>query len=45
MCKEVYERLKRNGKLIDFTIFDIIEIIEKEPDLMDINRNVKQKKT
>ncbi len=44
MVKEVYKRLKKMKKAIDFTIFDIINIIEKEPDLMEINRNVKQKR-
>lgn len=43
MVKEVYKRLKKMGKKNNFTIFDIINIIEKEPDLMEINRNVKQK--
>ena len=44
MCKEIYERLKENGKKIDFSIFDIIDIIDKNPKLMEINKNVKQKK-
>lgn len=43
LCREIYDRLKKNGKKIDFSIFDIIEIIEENPKLLDINRNIKQK--
>jgi len=43
MCREVYKILKENGKSIDFSILDIINVIEKNPKLMDINKDVKQK--
>ena len=45
MCREVYKRLKKSGKGIDFTIFDVIKIIEKEPDLMEINKLIEQRKS
>ena len=44
MCRAIYERLLINDKSINFTIYDIIEIVEKEPDLMNINKHVQQKK-
>lgn len=44
MCRKVYKKLKENGKGIDFSIFDIIEIIEKYPELIKINLHVQQKK-
>lgn len=44
MCREVYKILKGIGKPIDFSIFDIINIIEKNPELMNINKHIHQKK-
>jgi spore coat polysaccharide biosynthesis protein SpsF len=44
ICREVYKRLKEENKGIDFTISDIIDIIEKNPELKDINKNILQKK-
>ena len=44
MCREVYKKLKEKGKSIDFSVFDIYEIIEENPELMDINKNVVHKK-
>ena len=44
MCREVYKKLKEKGKSIDFSVFDIYEIIEENPELMDINKNIVQKK-
>jgi len=44
MCREVYKKLKEKGKTIDFSVFDIYEIIEENPELMDINKNIVQKK-
>ena len=44
MCREVYKKLKEKGKSIDFSVFDIYEIIEENPELMDINKNLVQKK-
>ena len=43
MCREVYKRLKEKGKSIDFSVFDIYEIIEENPELMDINKKIVQK--
>lgn len=40
LCREVYKILKVNGKGIDFSIFDIYDIIEKNPELMEINKSV-----
>jgi len=40
LCRNVYKRLKSKGKGIDFSVFDIYEIIEKNPSLMDINKNI-----
>jgi len=39
MVREVYKRLKEKGKLIDFTIEDVIEIVEENPELMNINKH------
>ena len=44
MCREVYKKLKENGKSINFSVHDIMKIIEKNPDLLNINKNVHQKK-
>lgn len=44
MCREVYKKLKEKGKSIDFSVFDIYEIIEENPELMDINKNLVRKK-
>lgn len=45
MCREVYKRIKKKkGKTIDFTLNDIIDIIEKEPELIEINKKVQHKK-
>lgn len=44
MCQQVYKKLKEKQKSIDFSIFDIIEIIEENPELMNINKDVRQKK-
>ncbi len=41
ICKEVYKKLKENGKPIDFTIMDVIDIIEENPELIEIKKNVK----
>ena len=40
LCREVYKILKENGKGIDFSVFDVYEIIEKNPELMEINKRV-----
>jgi len=44
ICRKVYRRLKQKGKPISFSIYDIIKIIEENPELMGINKNIKQKK-
>lgn len=42
-CKILLEKLKEKGKKLNFSLFDIIEIIEEEPELMNINKHVSQK--
>lgn len=44
MCREVYKKLIEKGKNYDFSIYDIIELVEKNPSLMDINKHVQHKK-
>ena len=43
-CQEVYRKLIEYGKGINFSLYDILEIIEKHPEIMDINKGVKHKK-
>ena len=43
MCRAVIKILMEKGKSIDFTMFEILEIIEENPKLMNINKNVQQK--
>lgn len=40
MCREVYKRLKEK-KNIDFTIYDIYDIINENPKLLDINKHLR----
>ncbi|HEC39581.1 hypothetical protein LCGC14_0577340 [marine sediment metagenome] len=44
ICRVVYKKLIEKGKNYDFSIYDIIELIEKNPSLMDINKHVQHKK-
>jgi len=44
LCREIYKKLKENSKTIDFSLYDILEIIENNPELMNINKQIKQKK-
>ena len=44
ICREIYKLLKEKGKLIDFTVYDIIDIINEKPELLDINKHVIQKR-
>lgn len=44
MCREVYKRIIEQGKdPIKFSLKDIIDIIDKEPELMNINKHIIQK--
>lgn len=43
-CREIYKKLKENKKDFTFSLFDIIKIIKEEPELMNINKVVKQKR-
>ena len=43
LCIEVFKKLKEKGKSLDFSLYDILEIIENNPELMDINKNIVQK--
>jgi len=38
------KKIIEKGKNYDFSIYDIIELIEKNPSLMDINKHVQHKK-
>ena len=40
MIREIYKILKEKGKPIDFTLQDVIEIIEENPALMNINKHL-----
>ena len=44
LCKEVFKKLRKKGKSLDFSIYDILEIIENNPELMNINEQINQKK-
>ncbi|MBN1800510.1 MAG: glycosyltransferase family protein [Candidatus Lokiarchaeota archaeon] len=44
MCREIYKRLIEKQKPVDFSIFDIVKIVEDSPELMEINKSVQQKK-
>ncbi len=44
LCREIYKKLKESSKTIDFSLYDILEIIENNPELMNINKQIKQKK-
>jgi len=44
LCIEVFKKLKEKGKSINFSIYDILEIIENNPELMNINEQINQKK-
>ena len=43
LCREIFKRLTESRKFADFSIHDIYEIIEKEPQLMDINKHIPNK--
>jgi len=43
LCKEIFKILKEKGKLYKFSIYDIYGIIEKNPHLLDINKDVVHK--
>ena len=44
LCRVVFKKLKERGRHLDFSIYDIIEIIEEYPELININNQIKQKK-
>jgi len=44
LCKEIFKKLKENGKALDFSIYDILDLIEDNPELMNINKHIMQKK-
>ncbi len=43
ICREIYKRLMKKNKKINFSVYDIYEIIEENPELMNLNKHVKQK--
>lgn len=44
LCRTICKKLKDKGKSIDFSLYDIIHIIEEFPELMNINKHINQKK-
>lgn len=44
LCREVFKKLKEKGKSLDFSLYDILGIIENNPELMNINKQIKQNK-
>jgi len=43
-CQEVMKKVMEKNRNFEFTIFDIYEVIEENPYIMDINKNVIHKK-
>lgn len=39
LCREIYKRLKEKGKSINFSLYNILDLIEKNPELIEINKN------
>ncbi|MEE9379266.1 MAG: glycosyltransferase family protein [Candidatus Lokiarchaeia archaeon] len=44
MVREVYKRLKEKGKTFNFSLQDVLEIIEEDPIIMNINKHLKKNK-
>ena len=42
MIREVYKKLKENGKNYDFNLQDVLDIVEKNPKIMNINKKHKK---
>jgi len=43
LCRDVLKRVMEKGFRYNFTVFDVISIIEQNPQLLEINRDVKHK--
>ena len=43
ICRIVFEKMREMGKPIDFSMYDLIKLIEENPDFMDINKNIDRK--
>lgn len=41
VCQKVFKKLRENNKSIDFSLHDIINIIENNPEIMDLNKHIK----
>lgn len=41
ILREVYHLLKKKGKGIDFSLQDVLDIIDEHPEIMDINKHLK----
>lgn len=41
VCRKVFKKLRENNKSIDFSIYDIINIVENNPEIMDLNKHIK----
>jgi len=44
ICREIYEKMKKKGKPLNFSLLDIYELINEKPELMNINKHVQHKK-
>lgn len=44
ICREIYKKMKKKGKPLNFSLFDIYELINEKPELMNINKHVQHKK-
>ena len=44
IIRTVYKKLIENGKSYNFSVYDVLDVIEKNPEYMNINKHVQQKK-
>ncbi len=43
MCRKLYKKLVEKNKPIDFSIYDILEAVEENPEIVNINKHIKNK--
>ena len=43
ICREVFKKIKEKNLSIDFTMYDVIKLIEEKPEIMDINKKIYRK--
>ena len=41
VCRKVFKKLRENNKSIDFSLYDVINIVENNPEIMDLNKHIK----